>query len=330
MAKKKKVLYENESVEHTREELENIFHLYALFICSEDINNKLETAREDNFYKCLSRELESGKYSSVSEAADAVIESRKDAIYKRLGDTPEAAISTYKGIIGDIAIRFLDSREPVLRAAFLPYIQKVLIASWRAKISIFTWWRAVNYGLSVEPYDDSKEPTELDEQSGEKYYKIAAFPYRTVDEMPKKDKEAFEKVARDVYEEILSHACIFHCWERKDELEQRGADKDTFYLPYPIDGYSYSEIAAFHKRDDKEHEVEDWEKEIYESWEYEAELYLPFLISRLDEAIYYAMKYKGDEYKEYLKYLDVAKDWNSHYGEDEYEGASLDYNEIMK
>ena len=48
------------------------------------------------------------------------------------------------------------------------------------------------------------------------------------------------------------------------------------------------------------------------------------------QSIYYAMKYKGDEYKEYLKYLDVAKDWDSHYGEDEYEGASLEYNEIMK
>ena len=105
MAKKKKELYENESVESTREELEDVFYLYALFISSEDINNKLETAKEDNFYKCLGRELESGKYSSVSEAEDAVIESRKGAIYKRLGDTPEAAISIYKGIIGDISIK---------------------------------------------------------------------------------------------------------------------------------------------------------------------------------------------------------------------------------
>lgn len=330
MAKKKKVLYENESVENTREDRYNIYSLYALMICSEDIEKALDEQKEGYFSKKLKELLETGAYKSVSDAMDALYKSQEGAIYKRYGDTPDAVLDTYKGTLDDIANRYLDSREPALRAAFLPYIQKALIASFRAGISVITWWRMVNYGFSVEPYDEDKEPTELDKQSGEKYYKIAAFPYRTVDEMPKKDKVAFEKVARDVYDSIESTAIDFHITERKGELVKRGASEEVYFLPYPIDGFSKEEIADYHKRADKENEVEDWESEIYSSWEYEAELYLPFVISRLDYAIYYALKYKGDEYKEYIKDLDVVKDWNNNYEGGEYNGASLEYNEIMK
>lgn len=324
MAKKKQEAeltpaYENESVIPTREERIADFSIYSLFAQPDEFSNGMDGLRSRRLYCRLMETLKSGRYEDEKDAIDASFSDEGRPLYERYGDSPDDALAKIRELTEKPAEVFLDKKEASFRSAFLPYLESVLIAGMRAKVLVNTWWRLVNYGFSAQPFDETKEP-DLTGEDGAKYYSVSDFPYRSVSEMPAKDKEAFRQVTLDVYYVLESICSLYHTTE-----PARADEEDNTFRPYPKEGYSMEKLAK------------DWEYEtpgeLYDSWEHEPELYLSFALYRFDEALYYAFKYVGNEYKEYLSSLNVAEDWNGASRRLQeyafyYEGQ--DYNSIMK
>ena len=301
MGKKK---YINESVRNEGEDKLTAYTLYAFLILQEEHSRELESQVEGRVYVLAQKALKETEAESLPEALEHV---KKDvlggAIYKRYSDTPEGAIGTLEKVVYSSSKHFLDTRADAFRLAFLPYVEAVLLAGLRSGILVNSWWRLVNYGFSVEPYTD-KTPKD----------KLEAFPYRSLSEMKKKDRDAFRELAEDYFSELESTGGFLHALESMREPDEAGK-VDYSFRPYPKDGFTAEEIARQHSyKEEEELKVE----ELYNSWEFDIELYLPFLVFRFEEALYYAMKYPGKEYLDYIKSLNVREDWDENYGETEY------------
>ena len=308
--------YVNESVIPTREEQLSDLTVYSLFIKQDEFFSDLEELRTGRLYRRLMDALKSGRYADVKEAVEACLKDEDKPLYVRYGDSVDDALEKIQKLLERRAENFLETKEASFRSAFLPYLESVLLVGMRAKVLVNTWWRLVNYGFSVQPWDEDKPETW--EKDGETYYSVSDFPYSSVSEMTKKDKEAFRQIVLDVYYVIESTCTSYHCKEKKREDVE-----DTSFRPYPKDGFSASELAK-----DWNYETED---ELYESWEHEPELYLSFALFRFDEALYYAFQYAGGEYREYLSSLNVAEDWNYAFKCSNVDGyGDLTYNNVMK
>ena len=158
----------------------------------------------------------------------------------------------------------------------------------------------MNYGFSVEPYDkDGKE---------------VAFPYSSVSAMKKKDGKAFRLLVLDYYAELETTGSVYHAREAWREEDENGK-LDLSFRPYPKDGFTAEEIASQHSYKGEEPIKPE---ELYESWEWDIELYLPFLVYRFEESLYFALKYPGNEYKRHIESLNFREDWDNNYGETEY------------
>ena len=302
MSKKQFQRLKNESETPSRETLLDTFSSYALFVNPDEYGQGVQELIEARFHRSILRKLQGGQ--TEEEAVQASIVEDGEPIYKRIADSPEEATDKTYRLLESQAENFLDTREALFRSAFLPYVEAVLLAGLRAKILVSTWWRLYNYGFSVQPYD------------GEDEGRVPDFPYVSVSEMPAKDKEAFRQVTLDFYYTMLTACSFFHSKEKARE------DEDFSFRPYPKEGLLASELAKLYEYKDTE--------ELYSVWYHEPELYLGFALFRMDEALYYAFKYKGSQYKDYLSSLNVAEDWNYCFQEAKTEACSdMEYNSLM-
>lgn len=290
--------YKNEPVTPTREERENTYLFYCLLIRQGEISSELSKVKEGRFCQLIQKALQEKKAETLSEAVDYVKAGLEGGVYKELADTHEEAMGTLWEVFVSPSRHFLDTREESFRLAFSPYVEGVLLAGLRAGILVNTWWRLANYGFSVEPYN----------KGGER----VAFPYRSVSEMKKKDRDAFRLLEEDFYSELELLGSSFHITEPKREPGKDG-EVDFSFRPYPKEGFTAEEIA---ERYSQEEPIQA--DELYESWEWDIELFLPFLVNRFEESLYYALKYPGNEYKRHIESLNVREDWDAHYGETEY------------
>lgn len=293
--------YVNEPVINEGEDKRHIYALYSWLIQTEEHTREIETRKEGRLFLNVQKALQEGKAESLSEAVDYVRKNMDGGIYKQLADSPEEAITTLFDVVETSVEHFLNTREESFRSAFLPYVEGVLLAGLRAGILVNSWWRLANYGFSVEPYD----------KDGEK----VAFPYRSVSEMKKKDKDAFLLLAVDYFSELETVGSMYHVRERWREQGESG-EVDFSFRPYPKDGFTAEEIASRYPAGEDEEPITV--DELYESWEWDIELYVPFLVYRFEEALYYALKYPGNEYKRHIASLNVREDWDANYGETEY------------
>lgn len=143
--------------------------------------------------------------------------------------------------------------------------------------------------LKMCSYGFSIEPTKEGEPN--------AFPYMSVEAMTENDSRAF----RLTVEEIYYLAIISTIWET---VRRANRDKaEPLFKIYPKDGYRTAEPS--------------------ESWEGEVVKLLPIVRHRIDEAAYYAIRYIGKEYKQYIDSLNVAEDYDYNRGKGK-------YNEVMK
>lgn len=331
---------EIESVEPERFEKLNHYGWYDYTINQDRNASERRQRRVFRLWEKIDSAMRSGKFRSTLEAIEYLkkkeeSEKGKAPIYKQLGyETVEDAMEDIFGEAYSRADNFIDTREEQFQKALLPYIEAMLIAGMRAKLLACVWIRLELYGFSVAPYNwDTKESFGRED--------LNVFPYTSVSEMPKKDREAFEKVSLDVLYEIESHGSFYQLsrtstykkWQAEKlnikseggEPEEEG-DKRSYFKPYPKDGLSKKELVLLHRDEDNKDASED---EIYsslfDSWETEPEVYLPILYFRYDEALYYALKYSGDEYKRYIESLNVEEDFD--YGT---EDESLLYRNIMQ
>lgn len=299
---------ENESVLYTSEELVDLFMGYYLLLGQEDTVADLRRAREAKELKLIDRIFSSRKNISkedIKEAVALTTYGEDTPLWERFGDTPEAATQVLASSLTDRAEDFIESRYSLLCSAFLNYLEPMLLVGMRTGLLQNSWWRAYNYGFSVEPYTVKGEESTPN-----------AFPYTSVEEMTEADKRAFLWTVEDTLHSIIGRTLIRTLTQPAKEAEEEGRE----IKPYPEQGYKAEEIAR--RASYKDDVIQP--SELYDSWEWDIELYLPVIINRLDEAIYYAIKYRGAEYKDYIQSLNVEKDYNLNLGNFE------EYNKAMK
>ena len=276
----------------------------------------------------LQRSLTSG------EAWDYARTGYGEDILKEFGDTEEEAYEYLKDTaLGGNAVKsFITTREPELCKTFCKeYLAPLILIGMRGYILTGMWWRAVWYGFSVEPYTKVRK-------EGEKVT-YNAFPYRSIKEMTEEDRRAFLWVVEDAY-----YTNVTLCSMRQREYMRcpcSNKDGDFSYLskmtdeefkqqpdlfvPYPEEGYLEEKIVELYSqmhKYDKDITVED----IRPDWTFELERFFSAAIHAQDKALYYAMKFSGTEYLDYIRSLDAVEDYKYH--TDGVEG--YDYDEIMK
>lgn len=284
---------EVESEEFTEEEF--IMHAmsYAYVINAKENESDAQERAEGKIAIALRELLSTGKYESKKDALLELVKrfEQEKTEYDSCTKTRRELLPAFNR-----AEHFLSSRELILRKAFLPYLEAMLIAGLKAKKITHVWTRASFYGFSSEPFDWSK---------GERFFRedMKDFPYSSMKEMKEKDREAFEKVATDVYYSLFfSGACR--------QIKKTRTTEGVPFIPSPKEGYSFQELADLH-RDGEEDTRTDEQivEDLYQYWDTETDALLPILLFRLEEAIYYALKFHGDEYKKYLESLNVAEDF---------------------
>lgn len=286
---------ENESVRYEADEKFNLFAVYSLLILAGEHWRELKEQKEGLFYSQVWKNLQEEKVESFGEAIDLA--------EKQLAASPQLeGIGSRKNVVTSSVEHFLETREGLFRSAFLPFLEGAVLAGLRTGLLVNSWWRLANYGFSVEPYNAKGES--------------AAFPYRSVSDMKKKDADAFRELVEDLYCILGTIGASYHIREIKEKgiplflPEIRGINNPPFQ-PYPKDGFKDEEIAYQHSITLVE--------ELYQDWEFDIELYLPFLVFRFEEALYYALKYPGNEYQDYLRSLNLREDWNSNFLDAEYQ-----------
>lgn len=292
---------ENESVLYNSEDLVALFMGYYLLLGNDVTRTDLRNAREEYEYKVMEEVFSSCKDVTRSELREAIALTKysEDApIYKRYGKTPEEALNVFHSTLSRRAEDFIERRYPTFCSLFLNYLERLVLVGMRTGVLKNSWWRAYNYGFSVEPY-----PLKVEDNTPN------AFPYTSVEEMTETDKRAYLWTVEDILYSIMGKTlCRTLRQPAKDEKEIDAIveGKKRAIEPYPEGGYEAEEIAE--RASSKDYTVQV--SELYESWEWDMELYLPIAIHRFDEAIYYAIKYAGAEYKEYIKSLNVEEDYN--------------------
>lgn len=290
---------EKKSVIPSLEKRVEIYSLYSYMINPEKWSNELKQ-REDATTK---RRILTPDASSFKERLKRAFDDvEKQPVYKRYGDDKEEVLDFFLSGLQQPAEAFLNQREEKLRTTFCKeYLAPLVLAGMKSGVFVNTWWRAVAcYGFSVEPFTDSKDGGST---------VINAFPYSSLEEMKEGDLTAFSLTVQDVY-----YAMEAIAWDRQanrkaeaeewlDEAEKRG----SYFTYYPKDGLTAEELLQAFTIDGKEDTtVED----LYSSWYFDIALRCPIAISRQDEAIYYALKYIGDEYKGYIAGLSAEQDFN--------------------
>lgn len=310
-----------ESVEPSRESMIVDALIYSLIWDKDENYREAELRLTGDIKKEILSIMEDRHFKDINEAKDIYLKSFKNKKYETVGELP--GVQKFVESALQRAEHYVDAREPILRAKLLPYIEFMLIAGMRAKSLVCVWLRATGYGFSVEPFLWGK---------GKSYGRedIIDFPYKSVSEMPKKDKEAFQKTALDVYYELISYVGFVRVIQFEKLRHTSGGILPSFEAlnntkQYPKEGLSKEELIELHRSIyEEEHEIENASGDeiyssLFDSWETEIEHFLPILFYRYEEALYYALKYVGSEYIDYIESLDVAEDWNflaSEEGED--------------
>lgn len=193
--------------------------------------------------------------------------------------------------------KYMDTRKPKLRSLFLKYLTDVLLAGLNTTGYIYAlvWYEAMEYGFT---------PGEL-----------GNFPYKTLEDMPEKDRTAFEKTVEDVFSAVGLTASSYLLSEKiRYEKEHEDEDEEYKYSPYPDEGLSREELERYYQYKSTD--------ELRGDGSYELQVFAPFVIAHFLQAMKLAIQYPGKEYEEYIQSLDGAEDFRTfwtQYGDERYE-----------
>lgn len=293
---------ENESVLYNEEELLDFFFGYFLIYDMPAIISELNTAKDAHGLNFIQK-----NYTPEKKVRDVRLtyEQGITKVWQLYADSQEEASEIVNRPPLRRAEEFITNRYPSFYSYFLGYLEPLVLVGMRGGWLIGTWWRAVNYGFSVTPTTEDEEE------------KPNAFPYLNVEDMTEGDRRAFRWTVEDVFFNIIGLSLSFYAKARTEDLKEKeytAFETGTPLPPYPAEGLTKEELIKRHSTDSDTLT----EKELFQSWLYEVELYLPIAVHRLDEALYYATKYSGAEYKEYIKSLNVEEDFNFNRGAGEY------------
>lgn len=290
---------ENESVLLSREELERFLSLYFNVTDVKRYSQEIESIKFSQAVKRFREKYKEGDIK-IREAIDLAIPKGNAPAFLLLADSAEEAANLLLNPWGGRAEEFITNRYPSLYSYFLGYLEPMVLAGMRSGALLDTWWRAVNYGFSVTPATEDEEE------------KPNAIPYLNVEDMTEDDRRAFRWTVEDIFHTILLACLAFHIARKGLTDEEYKSIEEGNITFYKKEGYTKAElIEAFYSK-------ANYTEEDLDCFDFEVRLYLPIAIHRLDEALYYATKYSGAEYKEYIKSLNVEKDFNFNRGAGEY------------
>lgn len=178
----------------------------------------------------------------------------------------------------------LVAREPKIRKAILPYIDKAISMAMGKGLIPHIWAMASDNGLTDGVYlSDGKWRQE--ELQG----------------LTDGDKEAIRKTSEDIY------ALALYLLEVRNLFRLPEALIGTIpFESFPLGGGPEAIDSMV-----TEENYEDFPSRE----EADLLLFIPFVVSRIDEAVYYSLAYSGEEYLEYLSSLSVEVDWDQVNGE---------------
>lgn len=274
-------------------ERQHRIELYSMLLFTLNQEKYMEERQEakDSYYAGrLLKKVKEGKAKTVKEAL-LQIEAEDEGlpVYRRFADTIDEAVDFFAKSYYAPGEHFVDTREPAVRQAYKKYIASTLIVGLRGRWLNGSWWRLADWGFSCTPFNEKEESV--------------AFPYRTYEEMEGTDRDAFNMLVEEYYslceETIYARMAL-------DKIVKAGEDITPEYPTYPLEGLSVEDIL-------QDYNGRLTEEDLYDSWDAEIMLYAPMLVSRFGEAMYYALKYQGNEYKTYIESLNVAEDWDNAY-----------------
>lgn len=280
----------NEAVINDKEAREHIYATLLHILNPERYQAELSEMKEGYYARRLLVKAQEGK--ELREAFKAIeAEDEASKVYRRFADTPDEAVDMLAKKYYAPGEHFVATREPAVRQAYSTYIASTLIVALRGRWTINTWWRLADWGFSVLPYNEKEEEI--------------AFPYRSYEELEGTDKEAFDMLVEEIYslcEDVLFSRLQLDKKLKAEEIE----DYKPEYPTYPMELQEIDDILQVY-------DGKLTEEELLAGWDCDVILYAPMLVSRFGEAMYYALKYKGSEYQEYISSLNVAEDWDKVY-----------------
>lgn len=280
----------NEAVINDKEAREHIYATLLHILNPERYEAEVSEMKEGYYARRLLVKAQEGK--ELREAFKAIeAEDEASKVYRRFADTPDEAVDMLAKKYYAPGEHFVATREPAVRQAYSKYIASTLIVALRGRWTINTWWRLADWGFSVLPYNEKEEEV--------------AFPYRSYEELEGTDKEAFDMLVEEIYslcEDVLFSRLQLDKELKAEEIE----DYKPEYPTYPMELQEIDDILQVY-------DGKLTEEELLAGWDCDIILYAPMLVSRFGEAMYYALKYKGSEYQEYISSLNVAEDWDKVY-----------------
>lgn len=280
----------NEAVINDKEAREHIYATLLHILNPERYEAEVSEMKEGYYARRLLVKAQEGK--ELREAFKAIeAEDEASKVYRRFADTPDEAVDMLAKKYYAPGEHFVATREPAVRQAYSTYIASTLIVALRGRWTINTWWRLADWGFSVLPYNEKEEEV--------------AFPYRSYEELEGTDKEAFDMLVEEIYslcEDVLFSRLQLDKKLKAEEIE----DYKPEYPTYPMELQEIDDILQVY-------DGKLTEEELLAGWDCDVILYAPMLVSRFGEAMYYALKYKGSEYQEYISSLNVAEDWDKVY-----------------
>lgn len=186
--------------------------------------------------------------------------------------------------------RHISVREPMLREALLPYIEEAVAAAIGAGLAPHIWALATDKGI-----DEGL------------YFKDGKWLYTAPNDLNEGNRKALRETAEWIYDSALFFLGCRNNDKIKDFVEAAILEEKVDFKPYPLDGGGRDDLASLVGEEFIEHLPSNEDGDLF--------FFLPFVVSRIDEAVYYSLAYTGDEYLQYINSLSVEQDWDTVNGE---------------
>jgi len=216
------------------------------------------------------------------------------------------------------AEEYLAHKEPHVQEAFIPYIEEAILLMDTLGIGEPLYYYRDKYGWNDKAFQ-------------ERYVEGKGYRYVAKEDLSEQDRKALYYAALQIYyivEDTLGYARLKYTKGIDiDPEKNERPDNFSIYYPYPFNGFSREFINERfrEKRAEDFKEVEDVVD--FNRWAC-TEYYLPYLIHRMDYAIYLAFRYEGEEYREYLSTLDFKSDFNKFYEGKTKNGEPITYERL--
>lgn len=242
------------------------------------------------------------------------------------------------------AEEYLAHKEPHVQEAFIPYIEEAILLMDTLGIGEPLYYYRYKYGWNDKAFQErfiegkgygyvAKE--ELSEQDRKALYYAALQIYYMAEDILGEARNRFaidgfgrKRTGKKAYESRIVRRIEKMKEEEGDTHVPIEIERDwSIYYPYPFNGRPKEDIEdSFIANRPEDFKYGDNIVD-FNRWAC-TEYYLPYMLHRLDYAIYLAFRYEGEEYREYLSTLDFKSDFDKFYEGETKNGEPISYERL--